>query len=86
MRKRTVPGPDGRDHPAVEIGFRVSGEHWNEYLVDDGSVVRLKPVVTQILRVEDMRDQNGDPVYIVQSTNVMSVSAPDDLRNGEEQP
>lgn len=83
MRRRMVPGPDGANHPAVELGYRVSGEHWNEYLVDDGSVVRLKPVVTQILRIEDMHDPSGDPIYLVQSTNVMSTSVPEELRRGD---
>ncbi len=82
VRKRNVQGPDGTQRPAIELGFRVSGEHWNEYLADDGSVIRLKPVVTQILRVEGLYDQSGDPVYVINSTNVVSVSAAEDLRKG----
>lgn len=82
MRTRTIQGPDGQPHEAVELGFRVSGEHWNEYLADDGTVIRLKPVVTQIMRLEGMYDQNGDPLYVVNSTNVLTVSAPEELRNG----
>ena len=52
-RKRKVPGPDGALHDATEVGFRASGEHWNEYLLDDGTVARLKLVVTGVLRPED---------------------------------
>lgn len=85
MRKRVVRGPDGVDKNAVEISYRVTGEHWNEYLVDDGTVIRLKPVVTQVLRIEGEFDQNGDPLYFLQSTNIMSISAPDELRKGEGQ-
>ena len=84
MRTRKVLGPDGEQHSAAELGFRVSGEHWNEYLADDGTVIRLKPVVTQLLRIEGMYDPQGDPVYIVNSTNVVTVSAPESLRKGDE--
>ena len=79
-RKRMVPGPDGREVEATVMPFQVGGEHWNEYVVDDGTIVKLKPVVTEIMRVDGHFDQNGDPVYVVQATNVLAVSAPDDLR------
>lgn len=64
----------------TEVGFRPSGEHWNEYLLDDGTLVRIKLVVTEVVRIDDAYDSNGEPVYVVNSTNVMRVSAPDELR------
>jgi hypothetical protein len=85
-RKRKVPLPDGGQLDAEVFGFRSSGEHWNEYLVDDGSVLRLKVVVTEVLRVEDQYDANGNPVYLIQSTNILAVDAPEELKRqgGEE--
>lgn len=83
MRKRKVPWTDGVERDAAEVGYRGSGEHWNEYLLDDGTVLRLKPVVTQILRIEGEYDANGDPAYMVQAMNVVSVSAPEELRKGQ---
>jgi len=80
-RKRKVQmPPDGREVTAEEIPIQSSTEHWNEYLLSDGSVVRMKNVVTEALRLEGEYDPAGNPVYIVQSTNVMNVSAPDELR------
>lgn len=64
----------------TEIGFRPSGEHWNEYLLDDGTVVRIKLVLTSVVRMDGVYDSEGEPVYFVNSQNVMGVSAPDDLR------
>jgi len=81
-RMRNMKFPDGSDHQVEVVGFRATGEHWNEYLMDDGSVVKLKPVVTEIVRVPDQYDGAGNPVYIVQSTNVLAVDAPEELRNG----
>ena len=40
-RRRKVQGPDGDVHDATEVGFRSSGERWNEYLLDDGAAARL---------------------------------------------
>lgn len=81
-RKRKITLPDGRTVDATEIGYRTLGEHWNEYLLDDGTVVRLKPVVTSVVKTDGVYDDNGDPVYLVNSQNVMSVSTPDEAVGG----
>lgn len=65
---------------AVQLTFQSAGENWNEYLVNDGTVIKLKPVATEILRVADQYDPDGNPVYVVRSANVVVVSAPDNLR------
>jgi hypothetical protein len=65
---------------ATVLPFQTGGEHWNEYLVDDGTVIRIKLVATDVLRVDGQYDQQGNPLYLVSTTNVTTVSAPDDLR------
>ena len=78
--KRKLTLPDGREVEATVIGFRAGGEHWNEYLIDDASVVKIKLVATEVLRLDGEWDPAGNPIYLVASTNVMSVDAPDNLR------
>jgi hypothetical protein len=73
-----------KDVDATEMGFQTGGEHWNEYLLSDGSVIRLKPVATEILRVDGKYDNDGNPVYIVKAANVVSVSASDKARKPPE--
>lgn len=75
-----VPGPDGGMVDGTELGFRSSGEYWNEYLIDDGTVVRLKVVVMDVVRVDGMYDDEGNPQYMIKSSNLMVVSAPTELR------
>jgi hypothetical protein len=79
-RKKKLDIPGLGQVEATEVGFRSSGEHWNEYLADDGSVVRVKLVVTEILRIDGSYDEQGNPGYLVKSTNVTNVSAPEHLR------
>jgi hypothetical protein len=69
-----------QDVDAVEMSFQTGGEHWNEYLLSDGSVLKLKPVVTQILKMVNQYDQEGNPVYVVKAANVVAVSASDRAR------
>ncbi len=79
-RTRKITLPDGTEGEAEVVGHRATGEHWNEYLLDDKSVLRLKPIVTDILRVVDQHDAVGNPIYLVQSTNVIAVDPADELR------
>jgi hypothetical protein len=60
-----------------------SAEHWNEYVLTDGSVIRVKTVVTEILKVEGKFDAEGNPQYVIRSTQIVSVSASDRARRPE---
>lgn len=79
--KRKITLPTGETLDADVIGYRANAEHWNEYLLDDGTVIRMKPVVTEVLRLEGHFDPQGNPAYVVQSTNVTAVDAPEELRS-----
>ena len=78
-RRRTVRiGQE--DVEALEMPYQNIAEHWNEYLLNDGSVVRFKSVVTEILRLVDRYDREGNPQYLIKSTQVVSVSPSDRAR------
>lgn len=62
--------------------FQNVREYWNEYLLDDGTILKLKPVATEAFRVEGQYDNEGNPVYVLKSQNVLIVSPPDHLRRG----
>lgn len=79
-KKRKVPLPDGRTGEATIMPFQVGGEHWNEYLIDDGTVIRVKPVLMEVLRVDGEYDPQGNPAYVVQAQMITFVSAPEELR------
>lgn len=84
QRKKKIRTPDGRTLEGTIMPFQAGGEHWNEYFLDDGSVLRLKVVVTEVVRVDGEYDQQGNPVYIANSTNILAVSAPENLmKDGE---
>ena len=73
-RKKIQFGNESVD--AIEMSFQTGGEHWNEYLLTDGSVFKLKVVVTEILKIDGKYDAEGNPVYLVKSANVVFACAP----------
>lgn len=64
----------------TRIATTSSSENWNEYLLEDSSVLKMKLVVTEIVRVDGRYDSDNNPMYVVRSSNVMAVSSPDNLK------
>ena len=73
----------GRQVQAIPVDVNQSGEKWNEYLLEDGTVLKMKLVLKKVFKVDGEFDPEGNPVYVMQSTNVTSVSAAGHLRKPE---
>jgi hypothetical protein len=54
---------------------RQSQEGWNEYFLDDGSVVRIKLVLTDTFRVSGVFDMGWNPMDPLCWNAVSSVSS-----------
>lgn len=80
IRKKIPSPPDGRERDAELIPIKTSNENSNVYELEDGSVLSLKTVVTEIWRVDDVYDQEGNPFYLTKSTNIATVTSPQKLR------
>ena len=61
-----------------DLAFNTILESWNEYKLEDGTEIRLKLVVKRVVRTQ-RRNPNGEPIYVVQSQNVMDARVPEDL-------
>ncbi len=85
MERPTKLNFQGIERDAVEVDFKVVKEDWNEYNLDDGTRIKLKPVAAAIIRIPGLFDNEGNPVYVVKSSNVMSVSAAANLKKGAEE-
>lgn len=70
----------GREVDATEVDFQTRREDWNEYQLMDGTVIKMKLVVSGVFRIEGLFDEEGNPVYQIKSTNVPVVKSPDNLR------
>ena len=65
---------------ATELDFQTRKEDWNEYQLMDGTAIKMKLVVSDIFKVPDEYDNEGNPVYVVRSRNVLVVRSPDNLK------
>lgn len=65
---------------ATPINVNQANEYFNQYFLEDGTVLKMKLVATKVFRIDDRFDQEGNPIYFVQSTNVLSVDSPSHLK------
>lgn len=70
----------GKDVDADLIEVSQSNEKWNEYLLDDGTVLKMKLVLKKVLRATDTYDPDGNPIYVAESQNILTVNPPGNLR------
>lgn len=65
---------------ATPVDVNQASEYFNQYFLEDGTVLKMKLVATKVYRIDDRYDQEGNPIYFVQSTNVLSVNSPTELK------
>lgn len=73
---------EGEAHEGTRVELRETTEPWTRVELGDGSSIRIKHVVLDVVRVRDRYDSDGAPVYVVKSTSVLAVECPDHLRKG----
>jgi hypothetical protein len=82
-RKGTVVAVSGQPPKPAELMEIVrTDEKFNVYDLDDGTQLRMRTTVTEIWRVIDEYDPEGNPFYVVKAQGTLSVIAPEHLKRG----
>ena len=72
--EKTVPG--------TLVDFETVREEYNAYKLADGAMIRMKTVVTSIIRTEEFTP-DGEPMYVVNSQNVLVADVPEGLKRSD---
>jgi hypothetical protein len=80
VAKRTKVQWGNETVDGLDLDFRTLREEWNEYETEDGSRIRVKLVVSEIIRTDRFDQQTDQPIYVVRSGNIVVVKAPDELK------
>jgi hypothetical protein len=63
----------GQEFMAEEVEFQPeTPEQWNTYALHDGTKLKLKAVLADVVRVEGAFMPNGDPVYSLNASLVVA--------------
>ncbi len=80
MARRTKVQVGNETVDGIDLDFRTLREEWNEYETEDGSRIRVKLVVSEIIRTDRYDTQIDQPIYVVRSGNIVVTKAPDELK------
>lgn len=50
-----------------------SNEPWAEYVLGDGTLIKIKPVIIDIRKVKGKKSENGDPIYQIKTAVITDV-------------
>lgn len=62
-----------------ELDFEVVKEEWSEYRFDDGTIFKVKQVLTKAAKTS-LYDSRGDPLYLINNQPMMDISVPKEVR------
>ena len=65
----------GKEVTGEDMSFTVKDEPWVDYTLEDGSLVRVRLVVTNIVRSNEMEMDGGDPLVLIKSKTVVAYHA-----------
>ena len=83
MKKRQVKvqNQQGNRVEGVVVSVAESTERFSEVKLEDGTILKTKLSPLEAVRVNDQWDNDGNPVYVLKSQNVVVVSeSPDTLK------
>ena len=58
-----------------DVDYKTLSEEWNEYVLEDGTKIRIKFTVTRISKT-DKFDRRGEPIYVVEHAMIPRVILP----------
>ena len=67
-------------HIPKDVDVLEAKELWSEYRLADGTVLRIKPIMIAVSRLEGEHTLDGDPVYNMKSTVVTDLRVPQELK------
>lgn len=72
----------GREVEAIDVSFKIIREDWNEYQLADGTELRIRLIISDVVMIPGEYDKEGNPVYQVKSANMIALKSPDHLKKG----
>ncbi|GMR23499.1 MAG: hypothetical protein BMS9Abin37_1933 [Acidobacteriota bacterium] len=79
MASRVKVKYKNKDVTGESVEFEIEKEDWSTYKLADGTRLRMRTIVSDIMRIDEY-DEQGAPVYLVKSQNILSADVPEHLK------
>jgi len=79
MSPKKMYNVGGRQVMGQDVSFEPEKESWSVYLLEDGTTLKMRAIAASIIRLDEFMP-NGDPMYLVNASNVVATDVPDNLK------
>ena len=66
--------------PVKELDFKTIREEWLTIQLEDGTIIRFKPVLLRVFETDKVDPITGDRIYQVEGQNIVVARSPDELK------
>ena len=81
VERKTKALFNGKMVDGMEVPIEESNEKWSEFKFEDGTIMRAKISLIQVVRVDGEYDPLGNPAYAINMTPTMAIiETPEHLR------
>lgn len=73
----------GKQVTGQAVEFDAKAESWNQYVLEDGSILKLKIVLLDVVRL-DTYNEIGDPIYQFSAQQLVVAQVPPNLKKRDQ--
>ncbi len=81
--KITMPDGTVKETTAEDITFKATEEPWTVFQLEDGSKLRVRPVVMRVQKTAEF-DNEGNPIYRLAIVNAVFTDSPASLKRRQD--
>ena len=70
----------GKKVPGEVVDFDPPAENFSNYELSDGTNIKLKTVLLEVVRVVGEYGPNGDPIYLFTAQQIININPPENLK------
>ena len=76
--KKGIPSSSGGE--TIPVAIKESSETWSVITLEDGTLLRIRPVIVEVERAMGKFTEDGSPVYMIKSGMIIDTKSPDKLK------
>jgi len=78
-RKKTLTDQSGNLVEGTVVEIAESIERFSEVKLADGTILKTKMSAIEATRIDDQWDKDGNPIYLLQSSNIVAIAESPEL-------
>jgi hypothetical protein len=80
LAQQKIVDYQGKKVPGEIVDFEAPPENFVTYTLSDGTTIKLKTSLLEVVRVINEYGPNGDPVYLFSAQQILNVNSPEELK------